>query len=65
MEFSKGDRVKLVRTTDTLTRLKPGDEGTVQSFRETLISGRTLHVAWDSGSTLSLLLDDGDEVVKI
>jgi hypothetical protein len=53
MTYKKGDRIALVHTTDSHTELKPGDEGTVHSI---------LSVSWDSGSTLSMLLDDGDEV---
>ncbi|HEX5293939.1 MAG TPA: hypothetical protein VFX25_34115 [Streptosporangiaceae bacterium] len=43
-----GDRIAVVATDDPRTRLRPGDQGT--------------DVHWDSGSTLSMLLDDGDRV---
>ncbi|MFE9770615.1 DUF4314 domain-containing protein [Streptomyces sp. NPDC005931] len=59
MTLKKGDRVALVQTTDPHTELKPGDEGTVHRFDAGL---SILYVNWDSGSTLSMLLDDGDEV---
>ncbi|MFD5428248.1 DUF4314 domain-containing protein [Streptomyces sp. NPDC127084] len=59
MTYKRGDRLALVQTTDHHTELKPGDEGTVRRFDAGL---SILHVAWDSGSTLSMLLDDGDEV---
>lgn len=59
MTYKKGDRVALVYTTDSHTDLKPGDEGTVRRFDVNLAA---LSVNWDSGSTLSLLLEDGDEV---
>ncbi|MEU6475365.1 DUF4314 domain-containing protein [Streptomyces sp. NPDC047017] len=59
MTYKKGDRVALVHTTDPHTELQPGDEGTVRRYDAGL---STLRVAWDSGSTLSMLLDDGDEV---
>lgn len=47
-----GRRVRLISTTDEYTDLKPGQEGTVQ-FRDRPYG--TISVAWDSGSTLSLL----------
>ncbi|MFB7742458.1 DUF4314 domain-containing protein [Streptomyces sp. NPDC056132] len=59
MTYKRGDRVALVHTTDPHTSLTEGDEGTVRRYDTTLAQ---LSVAWDSGSTLSLLLDDGDEV---
>ncbi|XUL90009.1 DUF4314 domain-containing protein [Streptomyces galilaeus] len=59
MTYKKGDRIALVHTTDPHTELKPGDEGTVQRLDASL---SMLYVKWDSGSTLSMLLDDGDEV---
>lgn len=46
-------------TTDADTELRPGDEGTVRSYNPAL---QQLNVTWDSGSRLSMLLDDGDEV---
>ncbi|WP_438470874.1 DUF4314 domain-containing protein [Streptomyces asiaticus] len=59
MTYKMGDRVALVQTTDPHTGLKPGDEGSVRRFDASL---SLLYVTWDSGSTLSMLLDDGDEV---
>jgi Domain of unknown function (DUF4314) len=57
--FERGDRVALERTDDPDTRLRPGDEGTVTRYHAGL---GQLDVHWDSGSTLSMLLDDGDRV---
>jgi len=57
--FQRGDRVALEHTDDPHTRLRPGDEGTVTRYDPR--SGQ-LGVRWDSGSTLSMLLDDGDRV---
>ncbi|MGW1801707.1 DUF4314 domain-containing protein [Streptomyces sp. NPDC001984] len=57
--YQRGQRVALVATTDPHTELRPGDEGTVRSFNPNL---QQLNVHWDSGSTLSMLLDDGDEI---
>ena len=57
--FERGDRVALEHTDDPDTRLRPGDEGTVTRYDPKL---GQLDVSWDSGSTLSMLLDDGDRV---
>jgi hypothetical protein len=57
--FMRGDRVALERTDDPDTRLRPGDEGTVTRYDPKL---GQLDVRWDSGSTLSMLLNDGDRV---
>ncbi|MDX3205078.1 DUF4314 domain-containing protein [Streptomyces scabiei] len=62
MTYKNGDRIALVHTTDPHTQLRPGDEGTVQRFDASL---SMLSVKWDSGSTLSILLDDGDEVTAV
>ena len=57
--FERGDRVALEHTDDPHTRLRPGDEGTVTRYDPE--TGQ-LDVRWDSGSALSMLLDDGDRV---
>ena len=57
--FTRGDRVALEHTDDADTRLRPGDEGTVTRYDLGL---GQLGVRWDSGSTLSMLLNDGDRV---
>ncbi|WJV48939.1 DUF4314 domain-containing protein [Streptomyces flavofungini] len=59
MPYQPGDRIALVRTADRYTELAPGDEGTVKRYSATL---RQLDVDWDSGSTLSMLLSEGDKV---
>ena len=59
--FERGDRVALEHTDDPHTRLRPGDEGTVTRYHAGLGKGQ-LDVSWDSGSTLSMLLDEGDRV---
>lgn len=46
-----GDRVELVSTDDEFTRLRPGEQGTV-TFVDSL---GTVHVQWDSGSSLGLV----------
>lgn len=51
MEIQKGDRIELVYTSDQFTNLQPGDQGTV-----TMIDAMdTVHVRWDSGSTLGMV----------
>ena len=60
--MEKGQRIRLIRTTDTRTRLQPGDEGTVVG-----VDGMgTIHVEWDNGSHLGMVEAAGDrfEVVK-
>jgi hypothetical protein len=57
--YPRGDRVVLVATDDPGTRLRPGDQGTV--LRWDPAQGQ-LHIRWDSGSSLSMLPGDGDQV---
>jgi hypothetical protein len=58
-EYKRGDRVALDRTSDPHTRLVPGDTGTVTGYDPRLAQ---LGVRWDSGSSLSMLLAEGDQV---
>ncbi|WP_435058503.1 DUF4314 domain-containing protein [Streptomyces sp. bgisy060] len=61
--YVRGDRVELVATTDPHTALAPGDRGTVRVLHPAnALGGRRLDVDWDSGSRLTLLLDEGDQV---
>lgn len=54
-----GDRIKLVHTNDPVTKLRPGDAGTVRNVR--LFNGEeSINVRWDSGSSLSLFGSGGD-----
>ena len=62
MQFERGQRVALVHTTDPHTELRPGDQGTVRRHDA---DQRRVDVAWDSGSTLSMLLDEGDDITPI
>jgi len=57
--WQRGDRVALVATDDPDTRLRPGDQGTVTRWDP---AQEQLHVRWDSGSTLSMLPGEGDQV---
>lgn len=59
MTYQRGDRIALVFTDDPHTRLRPGDKGTV---REWSPETGQLHVQWDSGSALTMLPDEGDQV---
>ncbi|MFG2043952.1 DUF4314 domain-containing protein [Dactylosporangium sp. NPDC048998] len=62
MQFEAGQRVALIRTTDPHTDLRPGDQGTVRGVDR---DQRRVDVAWDRGSTLSMLLDAGDELTTV
>jgi hypothetical protein len=57
--YQRGDRIVLVHTSDPHTRLVPGTAGTVTGY-DTRFG--QLAVAWDDGSTLAMLLNDGDQV---
>ena len=57
--YQRGDRIALEYVGDPHTRLQPGDEGTVTGFDP---RHGQLSVRWDSGSTLAMLLLDGDRV---
>lgn len=46
-----GKRIRLIKTDDKFTKLKPGTEGTVKSVDGT----GTLHIKWDDGSNLGLI----------
>lgn len=57
--YKKGDRIKLVSTTDKFTNLKPGDLGTVR-----LVDGiGTVHIDWDNGSGLGMI--PGEDVIEL
>ena len=47
-----GDRIELVFTTDTMTRLRRGDMGTVVKIEE---DQDLIWVVWDNGEKLALL----------
>lgn len=52
-----GARVRLIRCTDEYTRLTPGELGTV-TFIDSM---GTVFVKWDSGSSLGLVRQAGDD----
>lgn len=57
--FQPGQRIRLVHTSDPHTELRPGDLGTVRHYN---VDTHTVQIAWDNGSTLSMLLDHGDRI---
>ena len=66
----EGRRIRLTHTTDSYTKLKKGDLGTIKWERlDDLWGDDIVSVKWDSGSTLSLIrgrdaftiLPEGDE----
>lgn len=61
-EFEPGDTVELVATDSQQTKLKPGARGKVTKFDS---EAYVLHVSWQGGSKLVMLLSDGDVVKKI
>lgn len=62
MEFSPGDRVELLATSDPYSRPRPGDRGTVTSL--TTSPEPTIGVQWDTGSTL-VLPNAGDRIRRL
>jgi len=46
-----GKRIELISTSDPYTKLKPGDQGTVEFIDDT----GTVFVDWDNGSGLKLV----------
>ena len=52
---NRGDRIELISTDDPVTRLRPGDRGTVT--RVTTGPYGSIGVRWDDGSGLSLIPD--------
>ena len=57
-QYPKGCRVELVRMNDLYSKLKPGDQGTVDFVDDT----GTIFCNWDSGSTLGVVY--GEDAVK-
>jgi hypothetical protein len=60
MEFSLGDRVELVATTDPYPHLRPGARGTVTNITDH--PEPTIDIQWDNGSTLAILPHAGDQL---
>ena len=60
--YQPGDWVILIATSDPCTRLTPGTRGTVTGRDD--LHGQ-IHIAWDDGSTLSMLPAEGDQIRRI
>lgn len=50
-QFPKGTRVELIRMDDPYTKLKPGDQGSVNAVDDT----GTIFCDWDKGSSLGIV----------
>jgi hypothetical protein len=61
-QHRKGDRVRLVHTTDPYTRMQPGELGTIARISR---DGTRIDIDWDCGSALAMLLDEGDVIHTI
>ncbi|ONI88164.1 hypothetical protein ALI22I_20290 [Saccharothrix sp. ALI-22-I] len=61
-EFQPGDRVRFVSTTDPelYSLLRPGALGTVAVTDDI----GTIHINWDDGSCLGMILHDGTDVIE-
>lgn len=57
-EYPKGTRVALVRMSDPYSKLKPGDEGTVDLVDDV----GTIFCHWDCGSSLGVVY--GEDAVR-
>jgi hypothetical protein len=53
-DYPAGTRVKLMHMDDPYSRLEPGDEGSVIGVDDI----GTIHVKWDSGSTLGVVFGE-------
>ena len=60
MKTKVGDRIELVKTDDTWTKLEPGSKGTVVEIEE---DQGLIWIKWDNGEKLALL--DGIDKFKI
>lgn len=57
-QYPHGCRVELVQMNDPYSKLKPGDQGTVDFIDDTA----TIFCSWDKGSTLGVVY--GEDMVK-
>jgi hypothetical protein len=57
--INKGDRVRLISTTDRYTSLLPGAQGTVRRIDDF----GTVHINWDCGSRLGLVPGEDSWVI--
>ncbi len=57
-----GDRVELIQTDDTITKLTPGSKGTITKIEE---DQELIWVDWDNGEKLALLIGiDKFKIIK-
>jgi len=57
-----GDRVELIQTDDTMTKLTPGAKGTITKIEE---DQELIWVDWDNGEKLALLIGiDKFKIIK-
>jgi hypothetical protein len=54
-KVSIGDRVELIFINDSMTRLRPGDQGTVTKIEDESEDETLVWVEWDNGEQLALL----------
>ncbi|MEC9473431.1 MAG: DUF4314 domain-containing protein [Actinomycetota bacterium] len=59
IDIKAGDRIRLVQTSDPYTKLVHGDLGTVRRIDDM----GTVHVNWDSGSSLGLIPGEDSWVI--
>ena len=57
-QYPSGTRVELVHMNDPYSKLRPGDQGTVDFVDDTA----TVFVLWDNGSTLGVVY--GEDVIR-
>jgi hypothetical protein len=57
--INKGDRVRLIRTSDAYTSLLSGAQGTVRRIDD----AGTVHINWDCGSRLGLVPGEDSWVI--
>lgn len=60
MGFRAGDRIRMVHCADPYAPIRPGEKGVIDHIDDV----GTLHMAWDSGRTLGVCLNE-DSVQKI
>lgn len=62
MEIKVGDRIELIHTDDSFTRLEKGSKGTVAKIEE---DQDLIWVDWDNGEKLALLIGiDKFKIIK-
>lgn len=57
-DYPPGTKIKLIKMDDPYTKIRPGEEGTVIAVDDI----GTIHVNWDSGSSLGIVY--GEDACK-